>query len=148
MSPATNLIWHAMRRSVREGWPGLRVPPILLDGPPGIGKSHLARLLGEAISAPTTVIEATGDNTSFGVVGSQRGWGGSCPGRVLETIIQSRIANCVIVVDEIEKAGVPTSMKVLTLGLSLLWQKCIFRILKSHLRCFMECQLVEAGDGG
>ncbi|WP_183154133.1 AAA family ATPase [Paracoccus siganidrum] len=118
MSPATDLVWHAMRRSVREGWPGLRVPPILLDGPPGIGKSHWARLLGDAISAPTTVIEATGENASFGVVGSQRGWGGSCPGRLIETVIQSRIANPVMVVDEIEKAGTPTSMKGLTFGLA------------------------------
>lgn len=37
MAPATEAVWHAMRRSVREGWPGLRLPPILLDGPPGIG---------------------------------------------------------------------------------------------------------------
>ncbi len=117
MSPATDLVWHAMRRSVREGWPGLRVPPILLDGPPGIGKSHWARLLGDAIAAPTMVIEATGENASFGVVGSQRGWGGSCPGRVIETIIQNRIANPVVVVDEIEKAGTPTSTKGLTFGL-------------------------------
>ncbi len=36
MAPATEMVWHAMRRSVREGWPGLRMPPLLLDGPPGI----------------------------------------------------------------------------------------------------------------
>ncbi|WP_183154060.1 hypothetical protein [Paracoccus siganidrum] len=64
------------------------------------------------------MIEATGENASFGVVGSQRGWGGSCPGRLIETVIQSCIANPVMVVDEIEKAGTPTSMKGLTFGLA------------------------------
>ncbi len=36
MAPATEVVWHAARRSVREGWPGLRIPPLLLDGPPGV----------------------------------------------------------------------------------------------------------------
>ena len=41
MAPATEIVWQAMRRSVREGWPGLRLPPLPLDGPPGIGKMPL-----------------------------------------------------------------------------------------------------------
>lgn len=118
MESATEIIWHGMRRSVREGWPGLRLPPLLLDGPPGIGKSHLARLLGRLLSTPTSVIEATGENASFGIVGSQRGWGGSCPGRLIETVLQSRIANPVIVIDEVEKAGTAVSMKGHAFGLA------------------------------
>ncbi|CAM3263567.1 ATPase family associated with various cellular activities (AAA) [Paracoccus aminovorans] len=118
MAPAIEVVWHAMRRSWREGLPGLRIPPLLLDGPPGIGKSRLARLLGKLLSTSTTVIEATGENASFGVVGSQRGWGGSCPGRLIETILQSRIANPVMVVDEIEKAGTAVSTKGHAFGLA------------------------------
>ncbi|WP_449044867.1 AAA family ATPase [Paracoccus versutus] len=118
MAPATEVVWHAARRSVREGWPGLRVPPLLLDGPPGIGKSHWARRFGELLSVPTAVIEATGENASFGVVGSQRGWGGSCPGRLIETVLQSRVANPVVVVDEVEKAGTAVSMKGHAFGLA------------------------------
>ena len=70
MAPATETVWHAMRRSVREGWPGLRIEPLQLTGPPGIGKSHWARLLGKLLSTATTVIKAAGENASFGVVGS------------------------------------------------------------------------------
>ncbi|SOC20156.1 ATPase family protein associated with various cellular activities (AAA) [Rhodobacter sp. JA431] len=118
MAPANEGVWHAMRRSVREGASGLRIPPLLLDGPPGIGKSHWARRLGALLSTPTTVIEATGENASFGVVGSQRGWGGSCPGRLIETVLQSRIANPVMVVDEVEKAGRATSTNGHAFGLT------------------------------
>ena len=47
------------------------------------------------------MIEATSENASFGVVGSQRCWGGSHPGRLIETVLQSRIANPVMVVDAV-----------------------------------------------
>ena len=109
MAPATDRVWHAMRRSVHEGWSGLRLPPILLDGPPGIGKSHWARKLGEILSAPVSVIEATNENAGFGLVGHQRGWASGAPGRLLQTVLQTRVANPVMVVDEVEKAGTTMS---------------------------------------
>lgn len=111
MAPATEVVWHAMRRSVRSGEPGLRLPPILLDGPPGIGKSHWARHLGTLLAVPTMVLEATTENASFGLVGSQRGWGNSAPGRLVNTVLQRRVGNPVVVVDEVEKAGRATSTR-------------------------------------
>ena len=63
-------------------------------------------------------IEATGENASFGIVASQRGWGDTDPGRLLETVLQTLVANPVIVVDEIEKAGSEVSSKGRTFGLA------------------------------
>lgn len=105
MGPATEAVWHAMRRSVKAGDPGLRLPPLLLDGPPGIGKSAWARHLGDVIGVPTTGYEATIENASFGLVGNQRSWGSSSPGRLINTILTRRVGNPVIVVDEVEKSG-------------------------------------------
>lgn len=106
MAAATIEAWQAMRQSVREGWPGLRLPPLLLDGPPGVGKSYWARRLGELIKAPVTVVEATGEQASFGIVGMQKGWSSAHPGRVLQTVMDSLVANPLIVIDEVEKAGI------------------------------------------
>lgn len=90
----------------------------MLDGPPGIGKSHWARRLGEVTRTPATVIEATGENASFGVVGCQRGWGAASPGRLIETVLRTRIANPVMVIGEVEKPGTATSTKGLAFGLA------------------------------
>jgi ATP-dependent Lon protease len=107
-----------MRRSVRAGDPGVRIPPILLDGPPGIGKSAWARSLGNLVSTPTLVYEATIENASFGLVGNQRSWGNSHPGRLVNDILSHRVGNPVVVVDEVEKSGRATSTKGQTYSLT------------------------------
>ncbi|WP_411352973.1 AAA family ATPase (plasmid) [Leisingera aquaemixtae] len=118
MAPATDLLWKFMRRSVRNGDAGFRLPPVLLDGPPGIGKSIWARQLSAALGVPRCGVEATVEQASFGILGSQRGWANPQPGRPLLTILQSLVANPVVVVDEVEKAGVATSTKGNSFGLA------------------------------
>lgn len=102
---ATEVVWHGLRRSVEQGDPGVRISPLLLDGPAGIGKSHLARKLAKLLGVPSMVVEATNENASFGVVGSQRSWGNSAPGRLINFILSEGVANPIIVLDELEKAG-------------------------------------------
>ncbi|MFT3691333.1 AAA family ATPase [Paenirhodobacter sp.] len=111
MGPATETAWHGMRRLVQRGDAGLRLPPILLDGPPGIGKGHWARRLGTLIGAPGMVYDATTENASFGLAGSQRGRGNAAPGRLVNLTLTERVANPVVVADEVEKAGIAQSDK-------------------------------------
>ncbi|MGN7869202.1 AAA family ATPase [Paracoccus sp. 22332] len=105
MAPATEHAWHAMRRSVREGWAGFRMPPVILDGPPGIGKTYWVRRLGALIGTAKVDVDATGENASFGAVGCQRGWSSARPGRVLECIMAKLTGNPIVMIDELEKAG-------------------------------------------
>lgn len=118
LAPANEAVWNGMRNSVRRGDPGLRLPPMLLDGPPGIGKSAWARRLGEILGTVTTAIEATNENASFGLVGSQRSWGNSSPGRMVSTILMHQVGNPVMIVDEIEKSGRARSTKGVAYDLS------------------------------
>lgn len=105
LEPVTNVVWRGLRRSVEQGDPGVRLPPLLLDGSAGIGKSHFARKLAELLGVPFMVVEATSENASFGVVGSQKSWSNAAPGRLLNFILSERVANPIVVIDELEKAG-------------------------------------------
>ena len=111
MSRATEVVWHGLRDSVRQGLSGLRFPPVILIGPPGVGKSHWCRYLARRLEFPMVTIDATGEPASFALVGSQRGWSNAAPGRLVSTILRERHAGPLVIVDEVEKAGNARSTK-------------------------------------
>ncbi len=104
MAPATEAAWHALRRSARLSEP-VRVGPLVLTGPPGVGKTAWARRLAARLAVASTVIDASQGLASFSLTGSERGWASAQPGRPLGTMIDHRIANPVVIVDEICKAS-------------------------------------------
>ncbi|WP_343081003.1 AAA family ATPase [Ostreiculturibacter nitratireducens] len=105
LGQATEAVWHAMRASVRAGAAGFRLPPLLLDGPPGIGKSTWAQRLASLVGTATMQIDAASEAAGFAVADCQRCWSSAAPERPLELILRQRIGNPIIVVDEVENPG-------------------------------------------
>jgi len=90
-------------RPVRDGEP-LRLAPILLVGPAGSGKSRLARRTAEILGLPVYRYDgSSASDNMFG--GSPKGWGNTVPSAPARAVNQTRMANPVVMVDEIEKAG-------------------------------------------
>lgn len=83
----------------------IRLRPLLLVGDPGGGKSRFARRLGESIGLPNIWREdaSRADGAVFG--GTDRRWYTAEPCRPFLAIAAGRIANPLVLIDEIEKAG-------------------------------------------
>lgn len=124
--------------------PSIKFQPTLLLGPPGSGKSHLARRLGEVLataalpgsliskqpqghqrsehvlhphkrhqsnqpktarhSLTSTIMDIAGTSDAM-LFGTSRKWSNGTSGVPLQTIMSSKIANPLIIMDEIDKAG-------------------------------------------
>ena len=104
LQPAIEVIWRDMRRYAREGQ-GLKFRPILLDGPPGIGKTHLARRVAELSGLPELNFDVGSSTEGWRITGMNRGWGTSYPSAILSSILDTGCANPVVFIDEIDKAG-------------------------------------------
>lgn len=81
-------------------------PQILcLYGPPGVGKSTIAKSIAEALDRNYYAISLGGSSRSEDIAGMKRFFIGAKPGKIIDGITQAGSKNCVILLDEIDKIG-------------------------------------------
>src|SRR3546814_5895806 len=73
----------------RHGSIRLGMPPLLLVGKPGTGKTRFAQRLSELLGTPSTVINMAGMHDVNVLKGVSRGWAGNRPSRIVEFIQQA-----------------------------------------------------------
>lgn len=104
LASASTAVMKHMRLRTFAGPTPLHTPPLVLLGPPGIGKSSWARDLGRIFNVPSVDIDVGATNgATFSVSGVERGWGSATPGRVVRTMLRERLANPLVILDEIDK---------------------------------------------
>lgn len=99
-----DLIRNQLLLASRTG-KGLRIPPLLLNGEPGIGKTHFATALAEALGTSVTRIAFDAPITGATLIGSERRWGNTSYGAVFEALCLGDFANPIFILDEIDKSA-------------------------------------------
>src|SRR5215212_9537323 len=83
----------------------VEIPPMLLLGEPGIGKTHFARKLSELLGTGYGFVPMSSLTAGWVLSGASSQWKNAKPGKVFDTFLNGDYANPVIVVDELDKAS-------------------------------------------
>jgi ATP-dependent Lon protease len=83
----------------------IEMPPMLLLGEPGIGKTHFARKISQLLGTGFGFVPMSSLTAGWVLSGASSQWKNAKPGKVFDTFVNGEYANPVIVVDEIDKAS-------------------------------------------
>ena len=106
--PHCDAVTDLLRRRIALGnccpAPTLKLPPLLLSGRPGSGKSAFAKRVAAVLAVPCHEVDMASLHSSFTMVGLDAGYATGRPGALWDAL-QAECMSPIVILDELDKAG-------------------------------------------
>lgn len=80
------------------------LPPLLIHGRPGTGKTRFVQRLGKVLGIPSDMLSLAGASDDRMLRGTGFGWSSANPSYPVNKIVETRVANPLLIFDEVDKS--------------------------------------------